>query len=169
MAAVFAHLLAPLLVMGAPAFLMGYAYPFIAALVLRRHSTLGRHTGALMACNILGNVAGSLLAGFVLLDALGTAGALALPAGLLMALGVAAALRGPGARARRAAAAVGTAAVLLVSSPSNEQLWGFLHGATPERFTLVERTCVNALVQHGRSAAPERGRADGHPYDAFIC
>ena len=92
--AVFAHLLAPALVMGAPVFLMGYAYPFIAALVLRRESTLGRHTGALMACNILGNVAGSLLAGFVLLDALGTAGTLVLLAALLMALGVAAALRG---------------------------------------------------------------------------
>ena len=29
--------------MGVPVFLMGYAYPFIAALVLRRENTLGRH------------------------------------------------------------------------------------------------------------------------------
>src|SRR6185503_7408255 len=107
MAAVFAHLLAPALVMGAPVFLMGYAYPFIAALVLRRDSALGRHTGALMACNILGNVAGSLVGGFVLLDRLGTAGTLALLAALLMALGVTAALRAPRARAPRAAAALG--------------------------------------------------------------
>src|SRR5688572_9112461 len=98
MAAVFAHFLAPALVMGVPVFLMGYAYPFIAALVLRRDTTLGRYTGALMACNILGNVAGSLLAGFVLLDVLGTAGTLMLLAALLMALGVPAALRAPRAR-----------------------------------------------------------------------
>jgi len=39
MALVFAHLLAPALVMGAPVFLMGFAYPFIAALVLRRDGT----------------------------------------------------------------------------------------------------------------------------------
>jgi spermidine synthase len=170
MAAIFAHLLAPALVMGTPVFLMGYAYPFIATLVLRRDSTLGRHTGTLMACNIVGNVAGSLLAGFVLLDLVGTSGTLALLAGLLMALGVAAALRSPGARARRAVAALATAAVLLAVFPSNERLWGFLHGAPPERFELVEeRSCVNALVDHGDEQMLHLNAAaqNGYPYDDF--
>ena len=170
MAAVFAHLLAPALVMGAPVFLMGYAYPFIAALVLRRDSTLGRHTGALMACNILGNVAGSLLAGFVLLDALGTAGTLALLAALLMALGIPAALRGTRARVPRAAAAFAAGAALVALFPSNERLWGFLHGATPERFALVEeRSCVNALVDHGGTQMLHLNAAaqNGYPYDDF--
>jgi predicted membrane-bound spermidine synthase len=170
MAAVFAHLLAPALVMGAPVFLMGYAYPFIAALVLRRDSTLGRHTGALMACNILGNVAGSLLAGFVLLDLLGTAGTLALLAVLLMALGVVAALREPRARVPRAAAALGAAVALLALFPANERLWGFLHGAPPDRFALVEeRTCVNALVERGGVQMLHLNAAaqNGYPYDDF--
>jgi len=60
--------------------------------------------------------------------------------------------------------------VLLVSFPSNEQLWGFLHGATPERFTLVEeRTCVNALVQHGDTQMLHLNAAaqNGLPYDDF--
>ncbi len=171
MAAVFAHLLAPALVMGAPVFLMGYAYPFIAALVLRRDSTLGRHTGALMACNILGNVAGSLIAGFVLLDALGTAGTLALLAALLMALGVPAALRGTRARVPRALAALASGITLVAVFPSNERLWGFLHGAAPERFALVEeRSCVNALVDHGGGAQMLHLNAaaqNGYPYDDF--
>jgi spermidine synthase len=170
MAAVFAHILAPALVMGAPVFLMGYAYPFIAALVLRRDRTLGRYTGALMACNILGNVAGSLIAGFVLLDVLGTAGTLALLAALLMALGVAAALRTTHARGPRAAAALGAAAALLLLFPSNERLWGFLHGAPPERFALVEeRSCVNALVRHGDTQMLHLNAAaqNGYPYDDF--
>jgi spermidine synthase len=170
MAAVFAHLLAPALVMGTPVFLMGYAYPFIAALVLRRDSTLGRRTGTLMACNIVGNVAGSLLAGFVLLDLVGTAGTLALLAGLLMALGFAAALRSPSSRARRAIAVFGTAAVLLAVFPSNERLWSFLHGAPPERFELVEeRSCVNALVDHGDEQMLHLNAAaqNGYPYDDF--
>ena len=169
-AAVFAHLLAPALVMGAPVFLMGYAYPFIAAVVLRRESTLGRHTGALMACNILGNVAGSLLAGFVLLDVLGTAGTLRLLAGVLMALGVAAALRASQARAPRALSALGASAALLAVFPTNERLWGFLHSASPERFALVEeRSCVNALVQHGEAHMLHLNAAaqNGHPYDDF--
>ncbi len=170
MAAVFAHLLAPALVMGAPVFLMGYAYPFIAALVLRRDSTLGRHTGALMACNILGNVAGSLLAGFVLLDALGTAGTLALLAALLMALGIPAALRGTRARVPRAAGVFAAGAALVALFPSNERLWGFLHGAAPERFALVEeRSCVNALVDHGGTQMLHLNAAaqNGYPYDDF--
>lgn len=169
-AAVFAHLLAPALVMGAPVFLMGYAYPFIAALVLRRERTLGRHTGALMACNILGNVAGSLLAGFVLLDALGTAGTLRLLATALMALGVAAALRASHARAPRLMSTLGAAAALLIAFPTNERLWGFLHNARPERFALVEeRSCVNALVQSGDGHMLHLNAAaqNGHPYDDF--
>jgi spermidine synthase len=170
MAAVFAHLLAPAIVMGAPVFLMGYAYPFIAALVLRRDSTLGRHTGALMACNILGNVAGSLVAGFVLLDILGTAGTLVLLAALLMALGIAAAMRATSARVPRALAAVAAGAALIALFPSNERLWGFLHGATPERFALIEeRSCVNALVQHGDTQMLHLNAAaqNGYPYDDF--
>jgi spermidine synthase len=139
--------------------------------VLRRDSTLGRHTGALMACNILGNVAGSLLAGFVLLDALGTAGTLSLLATLLMSLGVAAALRSaPIARTRRAIAALAAAAVLLALFPSNERLWSFLHGAPPERFALVEeRSCVNALVDHGDAEMLHLNAAaqNGYPYDDF--
>jgi spermidine synthase len=170
MAVLFAYLLAPALVMGAPVFLMGYAYPFVAALVLRRDNTLGRHTGALMAWNILGNVAGSLIAGFVLLDALGTAGALVLLGALLMTLGVAAALRGTSARALRAAAAIAAAATLVAVFPSNERLWGSLHGAAPERFLLVEeRSCVNALVQRGGVQMLHLNAAaqNGYPYDDF--
>jgi spermidine synthase len=169
-AAVFAHFLAPALVMGVPVFLMGYAYPFIAALVLRRDSALGRHTGALMACNILGNVAGSLIAGFVLLDVLGTAGTLTLLAALLMALGVPAAVRAPRARAARSAAVLAAGTALVVLFPSNERLWGFLHGAPPERFALVEeRSCVNALVKHDGMEMLHLNAAaqNGYPYDDF--
>jgi predicted membrane-bound spermidine synthase len=169
-ALIFAHLLAPALVMGAPVFLMGYAYPYIAAVVLRREHTLGRHTGALMASNILGNVAGSLVAGFVLLDVLGTAGTLLALGGLLMLFGAGAALRGERARPLRAGAAFAVAIALLALFPSNERLWEFLHGAAAPRFALVEeRSCVNALVErrgehmlHLNAAAQ-----NGYPYDDF--
>jgi predicted membrane-bound spermidine synthase len=168
--ALFAHVLAPALVMGVPVFLMGYAYPFVTALVLRRDDTLGRRTGALMACNIAGNVLGSLLAGFVLLDAFGTAGTLALLAGLLMALGVVAALRGTGARAARAGVAAAAAVALLTAFPPNSRLWGYLHGAGLDRFALVEeRSCVNALVRHGDTQMLHLNAVgqNGYPYDDF--
>jgi spermidine synthase len=166
----FAYLLGPALVMGVPVFLMGYAYPFITALVLRREDTLGRRTGVLMACNIGGNVLGSLAAGFVLLHFLGTAGTLALVAALLMALGVVAALRGERHRALRVGVAIPAAVALVVAFPSNERLWGFLHSATPDRFALVEeRSCVNALVRRGQMQMLHVNAAaqSPYPYDDF--
>jgi spermidine synthase len=111
-----------------------------------------------------------LIAGFVLLDVLGTAGTLALLAVLLMSLGVVAALRSPRARVPRAAAALGAAVALLALFPSNERLWGFLHGAPPERFALVEeRSCVNALVERGGIQMLHLNAAaqNGYPYDDF--
>ena len=136
--------------MGAPVFLMGYAYPFIAALVLRRDSTLGRHTGALMACNILGTWPGSLIAGFVLLDLFGTAGTLVLLAGRSMALGAAAALRGTRARALRARGARSLLRPPRSFSPSRRTIGSgvFCTVRHRKRFALVEeRSCVNALVE----------------------
>jgi spermidine synthase len=118
----------------------------------------------------LGNVTGSLLAGFVLLDALGTAGTLVALASVLMTLGVAAAWRAPHARGRRAIAAVAGAVALSAVFPSNERLWGALHGAEPGRFALVEeRSCVNALVQQGDTQMLHLNAAaqNGYPYDDF--
>jgi spermidine synthase len=87
-----------------------------------------------------------------------------------MALGVAAALRASRARAPRALAALGTAVALLAVFPTNARLWGFLHSASPERFALVEeRSCVNALVQHGDTHMLHLNAAaqNGYPYDDF--
>ena len=76
----------PLGLMGAPVLLMGMSFPFVQALVSDRVDSLGRRTGALLFVNIAGNVAGTLLTGFVLIDVLGTAGTYRL---LTLALGVA--------------------------------------------------------------------------------
>ena len=87
----YAHALAPLLVMGAPVLLMGASFPFAQALVARRLDSLGRRTGTLLFANICGNVAGGAATGFALLDRLGTAGTLQLFGGLLLLPGLAAA------------------------------------------------------------------------------
>ena len=150
MAAVFAHRARAVLVMGAPVFLMGYAYPFIASLVLRREDTLGRHTGALMACNIARERARQPARGLRSARRVRHGGDARAARGALDG----ARRGGSAARAARARRACGRSArrrrALLVLFPSNERLWGYLHGAPPERFVLVEeRSCVNALVEHG--------------------
>lgn len=171
---VFVHLLGPLTVMGAPVFLMGVAYPFVQAEVTRELSRLGRGTGRLLFANIVGNVAGTLVVSFVLLDALGSAGTLRLLAGLSVGLGLWGLWLARGEAGRRTPAWGALAVVALACVavfPSNERLWGFFHAARPEGFVLVEeRACVNAWVtkEQGEQVLFLNATSqNGWPYDDF--
>lgn len=169
---IYAHVVAPLLVMGAPVLLMGASFPFIQALVARRLDSLGRRTGTLLFANICGNVLGGAVTGFVLLDRLGTAGTLQVLAGLLILPGLAAALRLSNAR-RRWLAAVGVAGLMaacVAALPSNERFWAFFNSVPLERFQVAEdRACVTSLVDEGpQSFLYINGSwQNGHPYDFF--
>lgn len=169
---VYAHVVAPLLVMGAPVLLMGASFPFIQALVARRLDSLGRRTGTLLFSNICGNVLGGAVTGFVLLDRLGTAGALQVLAGLLTLPGLAAALRLSTPRGR-VLGAIGVACLMaacVVVFPSNERFWAFFNSVPLERFQVAEdRACVTSLVDEGpQSFLYINGSwQNGHPYDFF--
>lgn len=71
-----AALLASLAALFAPAFFMGGFLPAMAALLVRDDRTLAAMTGRLYALETLGSALGALAAGFVLIRALGQAGAL---------------------------------------------------------------------------------------------
>ncbi|MGH9264371.1 MAG: fused MFS/spermidine synthase [Acidimicrobiales bacterium] len=166
------HLGAPLLVMGVPVLCMGASFPFVQALVAERVATLGRRTGLLLATNVAGNVAGTLVVGFVLIDRLGTSGTLRLLAALLLVPGLAFAA---GALARPHRLALGAGAVALLCAlvaafPSNLRLWAFFHAADVDRFTLEEeRACVNALKPfQGDNLLLVNGMSqNSHPFDDF--
>ena len=148
----FALLLGPVLVMGAPVFLMGASFPFVQAVVSRSSSDLGRRTGILFASNVLGNVTGTLVVGFVLMDRLGTAGTVCLLAAVLLVGGVIVA-GSMKARRRARVSVVGLVllgALLLAAFPSNTQLWAFLHGRPTSEVHLSEdRSCAAALLDNG--------------------
>lgn len=168
----YAHVVAPLLVMGAPVLLMGASFPFIQALVARRLDSLGRRTGTLLCANICGNVAGGAATGFVLLDRLGTAGTLRVLAGVLLLPGLMAAARLPTVRSRTAAAlgALGVMTAGVVAFPSNERFWAFFHGVPVARFALAEdRACVTSLVDEVDETFLYINGSwqNGHPYDFF--
>ncbi len=168
----YAHVAAPLLVMGAPVLLMGASFPFVQALVARRLDSLGRRTGVLLFSNICGNVAGGATTGFVLLEELGTAGTLQLLAGLLLLPGLAAAATLPGVSARLVAAlgATGLVGAAIVAFPSNERFWAFFHSTPLDRFALAEdRACVTALVDQQEETFLHINGSwqNGHPYDFF--
>ncbi len=169
---IYAQVVAPLLVMGAPVLLMGASFPFIQALVARRLDSLGRRTGTLLFANICGNVIGGALTGFVLLDRLGAAGTLRVLAGVLLLPGLAAAMRLPTARLRAAAAvgAAGLMAACLAVFPSNERFWAFFNSVPLDRFEVAEdRACVTSLVDEGDQTFLYINGSwqNGHPYDFF--
>lgn len=163
----------PLGLMGLPVLLMGASYPFVQALVAEEVNTLGRRTGLLFFSNLVGNVAGTLLVGFVLLDALGTAGTYRLLAAALGVAGIAAAVLAGTQRRRRVelAVALGALSVLLVLAPSNQALWAFLHGVTNDGVKVSEgRSC--AAVFRAEANAKEMLTVNGatqntYPYDDF--
>jgi spermidine synthase len=166
------HLGAPLLVMGLPVLCMGASFPFVQALVAERVDTLGRRTGLLLATNVAGNVAGSLLVGFVLMDRLGTSGTLRLLAGLLLVPGLAFAATAAVRRHRLvlAAGAVAVLGALVAAFPSNVRLWAYFHGVEAAGFALEEeRACVNALKPFGgETLLLVNGMSqNSHPFDDF--
>jgi spermidine synthase len=142
------YVVVPLGLMGLPVLFMGASFPFVQALVADRVETLGRRTGALLVANICGNVAGTLVVGFVLLDAFGTAGTYRILTVLLAAVGVGAVVLAPTPVRRRVegVALAGVVVVALAVSPSNEKLWAFLHGVDSDRVDVAEgHACAAAL------------------------
>jgi spermidine synthase len=140
--------LLPLTLFGAPTVLMGLSFGALQRAVQDDPATSGRKVGLLQAANIAGCTAGSLVAGLVLLERIGTAGALRLlvAAGALLFLAV---------RAREAGLSRGllarTAAALLVLAalPSNDRLWKRLHGVTVDRppsFIGEDASAVSVIV-----------------------
>ncbi len=167
----FATVIAPLVVMAIPVGCFGAAFPFVQALAARRVDGLGRHTGRLLFANVVGNVAGTLVTGFVLLDVLGSSGTLRLLAALLVIPGVVAASASHGVRrAGLSLAVVGSALALIVAFPSNRGLWALMQNAPNDGFVVAEeRSCLNTLAKrNGFDLLYINGAAqNGYPYDDF--
>lgn len=92
-----------------PTFCLGALFPVAASLYATRLDTAGRRVGRLYLYNTVGNIAGSLAAGFLLITAIGIHGTLMVAAGLGIALGWLPVL----ARPRRTARSVAATAVAL--------------------------------------------------------
>jgi spermidine synthase len=54
-----------------PTFFMGAQFPLVIKLTARKLETLGRHVGQVYACNTIGAIVGSFVAGFILIPGLG--------------------------------------------------------------------------------------------------
>jgi SAM-dependent methyltransferase len=120
------YVLLPLVLYALPTVLMGLSFPILQRAVQDDPRTAGHKVGLLQAANIAGCVAGSLLVGLVLLDAMGTLGTVR----LLLGIGVVFAFLGAreaGARLRFGAAAIALLLVL-ATLPDQGRFFRRLHG-----------------------------------------
>jgi spermidine synthase len=117
-------------------FIMGFSFPVVQKAVQRDIDRLGQRVGLVQLANIVGNSAGSLVAGLLLLDLLGTAGTLM----LLVAIGLG--FAGLQIVASPAARWVYPPALLLILGlvffPPDQDFWRRLHGLTAEKAIIAE-------------------------------
>jgi len=115
--------LAAVCIVFVPTLLLGSAFPFVLRIGVDR-SRVGADVGRVVAWNTLGGIAGSALAGFVLVPSIGLVRTLAVLAGSACVIGMVAVWRGQGTRTRsRWVVPALTVAVVVASL-----------GASPDRF-----------------------------------
>ena len=135
----------PIFLYGLPTLLMGLSFGMLQRAVQDDPKTSGFKVGILQSGNIAGNVAGSLVTGLLLLNFLGTAGAIK----VILCIGLLFAAIGIFYCGGRLAFSVfGSALILLlVVMPNGNQLWNRLHGLT-ENNGLIEEdaTAVVSLT-----------------------
>jgi spermidine synthase len=144
-----------LLIVVLPAsFIMGFSFPVVQKAVQRDINRLGQRVGLVQLANIVGNSAGSLVAGLLLLDLLGTAGTLM----LLVAIGlVFAGLQVIAAPRTRWVYPPALLLILgLVFFPPGHDFWRRLHGIKSGGDAII------AEDKTGLSVLRMRDRQDGH-------
>ena len=134
------------------ALLLGMSFPITQRAIQDDPAMVGRRVGLVQLCNILGNTAGAVVTGLVLLHWLGTALTLRLiGVGSLAFLFVAFV---DGRRRERDAALIFALAALIAIFPGNAAFWSALHGTTVAEGAIVseDRTGIAVLRSAGSSA-----------------
>ena len=126
-----------LLVVVLPAsFVMGFSFPVVQKAVQSDIDRLGERVGLVQLANIVGNSAGSLVAGLLLLDLAGTAGTLKLLSVIGLAFALLQVTSAPDARWAWPPAIL--LAIGLAFFPPGEAFWRRLHGLTVEPAIVAE-------------------------------
>jgi spermidine synthase len=134
-----------------PAFLLGMSFPITQRAIQDDPAMVGRRVGLVQLCNILGNTAGAVVTGLVLLQWLGTAFTLRLiGVGSLAFVFIAFV---DGWRWHSDGALIVALAALIAIFPRNAVFWSALHGTTAEDAIVFEdRTGIAVLRLAGSSA-----------------
>ncbi|MBX3497881.1 MAG: fused MFS/spermidine synthase [Alphaproteobacteria bacterium] len=137
-------------------FVMGFSFPVVQKAVQRDLAAVGRRVGYVQLANIVGNSAGSLVAGLALLHWLGTSGTLKLIAVIGLAFALIEMLRDRSATRLRIAGAAVALGACIALLPATHGFWTRLHGLkTAERAIVAEDRTGVVMI---RLTEAERGR-----------
>jgi predicted membrane-bound spermidine synthase len=137
----------PTLLLVPPNLLLGVYVPLIQKAVQVNDQQIGWRVGLIQVINILGNTAGSLLTGGVLLDQFGTANSMRLLMGLSIGFLI---LLCPTLRKPSLSWVLVLALVSIsIIFPSNVRLWAALHGIPPQDYFILaeDSTGVAAITE----------------------
>jgi spermidine synthase len=140
----------PTLLLVPPNLLLGFYVPLVQKAVQINDQQIGWRVGLIQVVNILGNTAGSLLTGLVLLDQFGTANSMR----LLMGLGIGFLIM-LYPTLRKLSLSWGLVLALVSISiifPSNARLWAALHSVPPQDYFILaeDSTGVAAITESNR-------------------
>lgn len=142
-----------------PAFLLGLSFPLVHKPVQDDPRLVGARVGWVQLANILGNTAGAVLTGLVLLHFLGTTGTLRLIALMGLAMTLWPLLRPAGAPAPRVAplTLAGALVLALLALPGQLGFWARLHDAEPSPRVSVGEDRTGLAVLRPASARERVG------------
>lgn len=147
------YLAIPALIVGPPTFLMGVSFPFLQRACQSDLQLLGRRVGALVSANISGSVIGTMITGWWLLPAFGTAITLRILVGLGALLAVPLWQVSFGrSRLVTTAGALAITAAVLTALPDGGTLWARLHGSATHAVIAAEDGSGVSVLKPSRSS-----------------
>lgn len=115
-----------------PAVLLGMSFPIVQRAVQEDPAVVGQRVGVIQLCNILGNAAGSLVTGLVLLHVLGTSGTMRAVGLIALAVTVLLLAEAGTRRLRTQVLAAGVALVVAIAVfPGGAAFWKAIHQVPP--------------------------------------
>lgn len=158
------------IVFGFATVLMGMCFPLIQRVVSRQMTSLGRNLSKLLFANIVGNIIGTIVTGFIFLHYFGTPATLKILGFLLLIPGLIAANGHKSHRFTRMAAVSLLSLTCIFAFPGDTEFWRFFHLSEADEFVVIEeRSSVNALVRYNRDSRDVfEVLTNGHSYKTYI-
>jgi predicted membrane-bound spermidine synthase len=162
------YLLLPMLILLPPNLLAGMSVPIVQRAVQTDAERIGRRVGVIQVSNILGNTAGSVFTGLVLLHFLGTSGTLRVIGVMALCLSVPLVRESVLAARVEAKLLSGLATFILCISvmgfPNTKRLWSWLQGIGENRLIIVAEDSSGVTLLHeteGRAEISIGGQTQG--------